>query len=179
LHLRSLGYSDSVDYRSVRARTNNRKPLLLAALDHPAARNQVIPIGGPEPLSWRDMVSTAEQELGWSIPIETPVGERLPGLPDFVTDLMTVLEMYDSPLDMRETASIYGSNPRQPRPSFGKHSRRRRRSKPRVATIPGHRCARLAHRASRGHANAWRVQPRAASAGSAPRPTNFRRLIEL
>jgi len=84
----------------------------VAALDHPAARNQVIPIGGPEPLSWRDIVSTAEQELGRPIPIETfPVGQRLPGLPDFVTDLMTVLEMYDSPLDMRETASIYGVEP--------------------------------------------------------------------
>jgi Predicted nucleoside-diphosphate-sugar epimerases len=84
----------------------------VAALDHPAARNQVIPIGGPEPLSWRDIVSAAEQVLGRAIPIETiPVGQRLPGLPDFVTDLMTVLEMYDSPLDMRETASIYGVEP--------------------------------------------------------------------
>jgi hypothetical protein len=52
------------------------------------------------------------KELGRPIPIETfPVGERLPGLPDFVTDLMTVLEMYDSPLDMSETASIYGVEP--------------------------------------------------------------------
>ena len=84
----------------------------VAALDHPAARNHVIPIGGPEPLSWRDIVSAAEQELGRAIPIETiAVGQRLPGLPDFVTDLMTVLEMYDSQLDMRETASIYGVEP--------------------------------------------------------------------
>lgn len=84
----------------------------VAALDHPAARNQVIPIGGPEPLSWRDIVSATEQEFGRAIPIETiPIGQRLPGLPDFATDLMTVLEMYDSPLDMSEAASIYGVEP--------------------------------------------------------------------
>lgn len=33
------------------------------------------------------------------------------GLPDFVTDLVTALEMYDTPLDMRETTSIYGVDP--------------------------------------------------------------------
>ena len=32
----------------------------VAALDHPAARNNTIVIGGPEPLSWRDIVSTFE-----------------------------------------------------------------------------------------------------------------------
>ena len=32
----------------------------VAALDHPAARNSTIVIGGPEPLSWRDIVSTFE-----------------------------------------------------------------------------------------------------------------------
>lgn len=33
------------------------------------------------------------------------------GLPDCVTDLVTALEMYDTPLDMRETTSIYGVDP--------------------------------------------------------------------
>jgi len=84
----------------------------VAALDHPAARNSTIVIGGPEPLSWRDIVSTFEQELGRPVPLETvAVGQRLPGLPDFVTDLVTALEMYDTPLDMRETTSIYGVDP--------------------------------------------------------------------
>jgi uncharacterized protein YbjT (DUF2867 family) len=84
----------------------------VAALDHPAAKNQAITIGGPEPLSWRDIVSAFEEVLGRPIPMETiPVGQRLPGLPDFVTDLVTVLEMYDSPIDMRETASMYGVEP--------------------------------------------------------------------
>lgn len=80
-----------------------------AALDHEAAENQVIVMGGPQPLSWRDIVGTFERELGRPIPIETvPVGERLAGLPDFVTGLLTALETYDSSLDMGETARRYG-----------------------------------------------------------------------
>ena len=84
----------------------------VAALDHPAARNSTIVIGGPEPLSWRDIVGAVERDLGRPIRLETiPVGQRLPGVPDFVTDLVTALEMYDTPLDMRETTSIYGVDP--------------------------------------------------------------------
>ena len=84
----------------------------VAALDHPAAKNSTIVIGGPEPLSWRDIVGAVERELGRPVRLETiPVGQRLPGVPDFVTDLVTALEMYDTPLDMRETTSIYGVDP--------------------------------------------------------------------
>ncbi|MGI8828426.1 MAG: SDR family oxidoreductase [Candidatus Limnocylindria bacterium] len=84
----------------------------VAALEHPAARNNTIVIGGPEPLSWRDIAGTVERELGRPVRLETiPVGQRLPGVPDFVTDLVTALEMYDTPLDMRETTSIYGVDP--------------------------------------------------------------------
>lgn len=81
----------------------------VAALEHPSAENQVVPIGGPEPVSWRDIIATVEREVGRPIAIETvPVGEQLPGLPEFVTGLMTALEMYDSPLDMSQTAAVYG-----------------------------------------------------------------------
>ena len=81
----------------------------VAALDHPAARNQSIIIGGPEPLSWQDIVSTVEQETGRNNPMESvPMGGQLPGLPDFVTGIMTGLETFDSPIDMGETASTYG-----------------------------------------------------------------------
>ncbi len=86
--------------------------LSVAALDHPAAEDQVLAIGGPEPISWRDIVRGFEQESGQPIRLESlPIGERIPGLPDFVTDLVTALEMYDSSVDMRETASTYGVAP--------------------------------------------------------------------
>lgn len=86
--------------------------LTVAALDHPAARNSTIVIGGPEPLSWRDILGAVEREVGRPIRLETiPVGQWLPGVPDSVTDLVTALEMCDTPLDMRETTSIYGVDP--------------------------------------------------------------------
>lgn len=86
--------------------------LSVAALDHPAAEDQVLPIGGPEPISWRDIVRTFEQESGQPIRLESlPIGGRIPGLPDFVTDLVTALEMYDSSVDMRQMALTYGVEP--------------------------------------------------------------------
>ncbi len=83
--------------------------LIIAVLDHEAARNQTIPLGGPQPLSWREIVRIVEGVLGRPIPVETvPPGGQIPGQPDFVNGLMTALEMYDSPLDTRATATTYG-----------------------------------------------------------------------
>jgi uncharacterized protein YbjT (DUF2867 family)/uncharacterized protein YegP (UPF0339 family) len=83
--------------------------ITVAALDNPAARNQSIIIGGPEPLSWQDIVSAIEREIGRNNPMETiPMGGQLPGLPDFVSGIMTGLETFDSAVDMGETASTYG-----------------------------------------------------------------------
>jgi NADH dehydrogenase len=83
--------------------------LILAALDHEAARNQTIPFGGPEPLSWRDIVGIVGEMAGREIPFETvSPGEQLPGQPEFVSGLMASLEMYDSAFDARVTAATYG-----------------------------------------------------------------------
>ncbi len=41
----------------------------VAALDNPAARNQHLMLGGPEPLSWHDAVTIYERVLGRSIPV--------------------------------------------------------------------------------------------------------------
>ena len=55
----------------------------VAAVDHPAARNQHVPIGGPEPLTWREVVATYERVLGRPISVEfVAMGEPVPGLPD-------------------------------------------------------------------------------------------------
>jgi NADH dehydrogenase len=84
----------------------------VAALEHPAAKNQTIQLGGPESMSWREIVRTVEAQLDQSLQIESvPIGERISNLPDFVTDLVTMLEMYDSAVEMRETASLFGVEP--------------------------------------------------------------------
>ena len=81
----------------------------VAAVENPAARNQVLVIGGPEPLSWQDVVASTGDMLGREIPIELlPIGAALPGFPPVVTELMTATEMYDSPLEMEAVVSIYG-----------------------------------------------------------------------
>lgn len=85
---------------------------VLATLDHPRAPRQTLLIGGPQALSWRDIVAAFEQELGHPVPVRAvEPGEPVPGLPDFVTQLLTMLETYDSPLDVDELASTYGVTP--------------------------------------------------------------------
>jgi uncharacterized protein YbjT (DUF2867 family) len=80
-----------------------------AAVGHPAARNQYLPIGGPEPVSWREIVATCEQVLDRTIPVETVApGELLPGLPPIMSSLMAAMESYDSALEMAEAARTFG-----------------------------------------------------------------------
>ena len=81
----------------------------VAAVDHPAARNQYLAIGGPEPLSWRDVVATYERVLVRSIPVEfVAAGEPVPGLPDPMPVLLAGMETYDSVIEMEETSSTFG-----------------------------------------------------------------------
>ncbi len=83
-----------------------------AALTHPAAKNQTITIGGPTPLSWHDIVAAFEETLQLSLPIHhIAPGEVIPGLPEFVSHLLTALDTYDSIIDMRSTSTTYGVNP--------------------------------------------------------------------
>ena len=37
-----------------------------------------------------------------------PPGEPVPGLPDFVAELLASLELYESPLDMNELSRTFG-----------------------------------------------------------------------
>jgi uncharacterized protein YbjT (DUF2867 family) len=80
----------------------------VAAVDHPAARNQYLAVGGPEPLSWRDVMATYERVLGRSIPVEyVAAGEPVPGLPDPMPALLAGMETYDSVVEMEETSSTF------------------------------------------------------------------------
>lgn len=84
----------------------------IAALDHPQASGQTLPIGGPHPVTWRDVVAAFERELGRDLPVRTiAIGDPIPGLPDFVSGLAAALASYDSPLEMTALASTYGVAP--------------------------------------------------------------------
>ena len=81
--------------------------LAVAAAENPAARNEYLAIGGPEPLSWRDVVETYERVLERSIPVEfVAMGEPMP-LPEPMPSTLAVMETYDSAIEMEEIARTF------------------------------------------------------------------------
>jgi uncharacterized protein YbjT (DUF2867 family) len=64
-----------------------------AAIDNPASRNQHIFIGGPEALSWKDLVRITSRVVGRELAIRhvTPA-EGLPGIPAVVSGLMAGMD---------------------------------------------------------------------------------------
>lgn len=81
----------------------------VAAGDNPAARDATIPIGGPEAVSWLDIVAAAERVIGRELPVRlVQPGEPVPLLPESVQGLMAGQETYDSPLPMADIAATYG-----------------------------------------------------------------------
>jgi hypothetical protein len=72
----------------------------------------VLPVGGPQPLCWYDVVAAFEEVLGRAVPTRSvPPGTAVPGLPDAVSGLLAALETYDSPLDMTGTSRTFGVPP--------------------------------------------------------------------
>jgi NADH dehydrogenase len=81
----------------------------VAAVDTPAARNATIPIGGPEAVSWRDVVAGVGQVIGRDVPVRfVSPGEPIPLVPDAVQGLMAMQDTYDSPVPMAHIAATYG-----------------------------------------------------------------------
>jgi uncharacterized protein YbjT (DUF2867 family) len=79
----------------------------VAAVENPAARNEYLAIGGPEPLSWREVVETYERVLERSIPVEfVAMGEPMP-LPDPMPSILAGMETYDSAIEMEELARTF------------------------------------------------------------------------
>ena len=86
----------------------------LAALDL-EAKGETLVIGGPEPVSWWDVLAVFNQELGRDLPVRSvPPGEPVPGLPDVVVQLLAGMETYDSPIDSSELACTYDVTPTSP-----------------------------------------------------------------
>lgn len=84
----------------------------VAAVTRNGTESGTLAVGGPEPLSWRDIVRAFSDELGKEVPVHTvDLGQPIPALPEFATSLLAALESYDSPLDMTELARTYGIVP--------------------------------------------------------------------
>jgi NADH dehydrogenase len=81
----------------------------LATIGNPAAINQKLILGGPQPLSFRDAVAIYEHMLGHQIQINSVApGEPVPGLPPMFAQILAALDTYDSPIDMAEMAGTFG-----------------------------------------------------------------------
>ena len=81
----------------------------VAAVGHPAAMNQRLVLGGPEALSWRDVVATFERVLGREVPVRfVGLGEPGPGEAEHVVGLLASMETYDSAFDTSGLARIFG-----------------------------------------------------------------------
>jgi NADH dehydrogenase len=88
----------------------------VAALDHPAAGNATIAIGGPEAVTLREVVDLYAEAAGRVVDVHTVApGEEIPGLPPGVSAIVAGLEAYDSVIPMDETASRYGVSLTTPR----------------------------------------------------------------
>jgi NADH dehydrogenase len=81
----------------------------IAAVRNPAARNTTIAVGGPEPLTFRDVVRAYEEAAGRTYQVRSVApGDPIPGLPDVVSGIAASLEAFDSMIPMAETARQYG-----------------------------------------------------------------------
>ena len=70
--------------------------------------NRKISLGGPEPLSWGDIILIMEARLGRSIQVKRlPLGQAFTHLPDLVTGLLTGMEMRDVRIEMEQTAGEF------------------------------------------------------------------------
>ena len=81
----------------------------VAAVGHPAARNQLLLMGGPEPISWRDAVAAFERALDRRIQQRgVPPDQPVPGVPEQIHALLASLDTYDSTLESAELARTFG-----------------------------------------------------------------------
>jgi uncharacterized protein YbjT (DUF2867 family) len=84
-------------------------PFIVATVGHPAALNQKLLIGGPEPLSFRDAAAIYGRVLGYEVPVRSVApGEPILSLPQLMAQMLTVLDTFDSPMDMTQLIDTFG-----------------------------------------------------------------------
>ena len=81
----------------------------VAAVQNQIAFNQKLALGGPEAVSWREIIALTEKRIRRPIPVQTvPVGEAVPQLPALILGLLTSMAMGDVIVPMGETARAFG-----------------------------------------------------------------------
>ena len=79
------------------------------ASGNPAAMNTALPIGGPEPITFRQAAEAYGQALGRPLSIRSVApGEPITGLPPIVWGIAAGLESFDSPMPMDDLVRRFG-----------------------------------------------------------------------
>ena len=85
---------------------------MIAMVDHPAAINQAVMVGGPESYTWTQIVDRVGQRMGADLPRQyLPLGSRIGYLPDEANSLANGFETFEDFLDIQDTAALYGVTP--------------------------------------------------------------------
>lgn len=78
------------------------------AIGHPAALNQQLAIGGPQSLSWREIIATFEHVMERKLQVQfVPLGETIPGLPKMIAQLLAGMDTFDSSVDMTDIVNAF------------------------------------------------------------------------
>jgi uncharacterized protein YbjT (DUF2867 family) len=81
----------------------------IAAAALPAAANRQLPLGGPEALSFRDVIAVYERILGRALETRfVQPGEAVPGVPAAVQPLLAALDTYETTIDTTALARDFG-----------------------------------------------------------------------
>lgn len=78
------------------------------AADVSAARNATLVVGGPAPISFRDIVQAYERALGRAIEVRSVArGEPIPGVPEPVWGIAAALDSFDTIIPMEALARAF------------------------------------------------------------------------
>ncbi|MGB8644790.1 MAG: SDR family oxidoreductase [Anaerolineae bacterium] len=81
----------------------------IAAVDHPAAQNQQLLLGGPAPVSFCDIAAQVGNVMGKELPVNfVPMGAPIPLIPESLWGFLYFLESYEFNIDMSELPGTYG-----------------------------------------------------------------------
>jgi uncharacterized protein YbjT (DUF2867 family) len=76
------------------------------------ADRQTLVIGGPQPMSWSEIIAMLEQQVGHPVKVEhLAPGDDLPHLPASMAELLTFMDTYDSPVDVTDLSRRHAVPP--------------------------------------------------------------------
>jgi uncharacterized protein YbjT (DUF2867 family) len=84
----------------------------VSALTSDLADRRSLVIGGPQPLTWRDIIAMLEQHLGHRVDVRSVApGDGVRHLPEVMVQLLESMDTYDSPIDMEPLSTRHAITP--------------------------------------------------------------------